>query len=118
MYVAVTLCPVEHIHVKMISVFVACKHINRGIRLILRDLSTERIAVHPVSRKPVKNQNRNVDVSLTALGEQAAVEAEQARAELADHVFGALQEEEKMQLETILLKLSQTLPSPCPNKGA
>ena len=57
MYVAVTLCPVEHIHVKMISVFVACKHINRGIRLILRDLSTERIAVHPVSRKPVKNQN-------------------------------------------------------------
>ena len=61
--------------------------------------------------------NRNIDVSLTALGEQAAIEAEQARAELADHVFGTLQEEEKMQLETILLKLSQTFPSPCHEKG-
>ena len=51
------------------------------------------------------------------MGEQAAVEAEQSRAELADHVFGTLQEEEKMQLEAILLKLSQTLPSPCHEKG-
>ena len=61
--------------------------------------------------------NRNIDVSLTALGEQAAIEAEQARAELADRVFGTLQKEEKMQLETILLKLSQTLPPSCHEKG-
>ena len=49
--------------------------------------------------------------------EQAAIEAEQARAELADRVFGTLQKEEKMQLETILLKLSQTLPPSCHEKG-
>ena len=63
-----------------------------------------------ITRTKNSLDNRNIDVSFTALGEQAAIEAEQARAELADRVFGTLQKEEKMQLETILLKLSQTLP--------
>lgn len=70
-----------------------------------------------ITRTKNSLDNRNIDVSLTALGEQAAIEAEQARAELADRVFGTLQKEEKMQLETILLKLSQTLPPSCHEKG-
>ena len=69
-----------------------------------------------ITRTKNSLDNRNIDVSLTALGEQAAIEAEQARAELADRVFGTLQKEEKMQLETILLKLSQTLPPSCHEK--
>ena len=67
-----------------------------------------------ITRTKNSLDNRNIDVSLTALG---AIEAEQARAELADRVFGTLQKEEKMQLETILLKLSQTLPPSCHEKG-
>ncbi|MFR1213489.1 MAG: MarR family winged helix-turn-helix transcriptional regulator [Acutalibacteraceae bacterium] len=54
--------------------------------------------------------NRNIDVSLTVLGEQAAIEAEQARAELADHVFGTLQERRKDAVRNYTIKaISNTL---------
>ena len=47
----------QHIHIKMIPMLVACEHVDGRIRLILRQHTAKVIPLHPVSIKPVKNQH-------------------------------------------------------------
>ena len=57
MNIAILFCQMQNIHIKVVSVLMACKHIHRRVRLVLRKRSAEGIPFHAVSCKPVKNQH-------------------------------------------------------------
>jgi len=59
-----------------------------------------------IIREKNEADRRNVDVTLTPLGQETAKDAEIARTELADQLFTVLTEQEKQQLSALLEKLS------------
>lgn len=67
-----------------------------------------------ITRSKNERDRRNVDLSLTPQGRDAAIEVKNERARRADRLFAALDQEEKEQLfrtKSKLLSIWETLPS-------
>jgi DNA-binding MarR family transcriptional regulator len=62
-----------------------------------------------VTRSANAADRRNVDIALTPLGHRTALDAAQARAQLADAVFAGYSAEEKQTLSRFLREIAQTL---------
>ena len=60
-----------------------------------------------IRREVSASDRRNLDILLTPVGEQAAVEARQERERMADELFGILTREEKERLYPLLEKLAE-----------
>ncbi len=58
-----------------------------------------------ITREKNEEDRRNVNVTLTPLGQEMAKDAEEARQELSDMLFDVLEESEKRQLNSLLKKL-------------
>ena len=56
MYIGIFFTPAQNIHVKMILMFVAGKHIDFCIRCVIWNLSRKVETIHPVPAKIIKNQ--------------------------------------------------------------